>query len=263
MKTYIFTLICISLILQSCSIFKPSQNAITVPKAETKLHYFVVSVKRANIRQGPSTRHKIVGKLHGGEKHIILETKHPSGSGYGWFRLKLPNGSTPWISGIVGAIDGHDHKGSDIFTSSLNKLWRNAKATADWMKWEIAIKDYNRGFIQLREAYVYKKNDKILRIYHWPSKKYLNSSDIKEWLKVVSNYSDYKTSGLKPVFSQEYMIIRFVRLTKTQYEVRIEYKIRPYYEDGASFNDRASSSGYIESLFFDKMRERLNSGNKS
>lgn len=52
----------------------------------------VVTAATANLRSGPSTRHRIVGKLH---RYDVLRTIGQSGS---WAHVREPGGRTGWIA---------------------------------------------------------------------------------------------------------------------------------------------------------------------
>lgn len=54
--------------------------------------HHIVNVKTANLRKGPSTQHRIVGKANYGE---LLRTKEKRG---GWVRVERRSGDNGWIS---------------------------------------------------------------------------------------------------------------------------------------------------------------------
>jgi len=54
--------------------------------------HHVVKVNNANLRKGPGTQHRIVGKANYGE---LLRTKEKRGS---WVRVERPSGDNGWIS---------------------------------------------------------------------------------------------------------------------------------------------------------------------
>lgn len=54
--------------------------------------HHVVKVNHANLRKGPGTQHRIVGKASYGE---LLRTKEKRGS---WVRVERPSGTNGWIS---------------------------------------------------------------------------------------------------------------------------------------------------------------------
>jgi SH3-like domain-containing protein len=54
--------------------------------------HHVVKVNNANLRKGPGTQHRIVGKANYGE---LLRTKEKRG---GWVRVERPTGDNGWIS---------------------------------------------------------------------------------------------------------------------------------------------------------------------
>lgn len=52
----------------------------------------VVSAPVANLRSGPGTRHRIVGKLH---RYDVLRSIGQSGS---WAHVRVPSGKTGWVA---------------------------------------------------------------------------------------------------------------------------------------------------------------------
>ena len=54
--------------------------------------HHIVKVNNANVRKGPGTQHRIVGKASYGE---LLRTKEKQG---GWVRVERPSGTNGWIS---------------------------------------------------------------------------------------------------------------------------------------------------------------------
>lgn len=71
--------------------FENDEGWVYRPLTASKPH-FVVKVKTANVRSGPGTRHRIVGKVHYGE---VLRTLEHRGS---WVRVRQEGGPTGWIS---------------------------------------------------------------------------------------------------------------------------------------------------------------------
>ncbi|HVL59106.1 MAG TPA: SH3 domain-containing protein [Burkholderiaceae bacterium] len=61
------------------------------PLTGSKPH-FVVKVKTANVRSGPGTRSRVVGKVHYGEVLRTLERRS------GWVRVRQEGGPTGWVA---------------------------------------------------------------------------------------------------------------------------------------------------------------------
>ncbi len=150
--------------------------------------------------------------------------------------------------------DTQAHKSDNVFDAPFVNVWLATLASVKWIKWVPAFKDERTGIIRLREGYVYRKSGKLLRIYNWPPKEDLQQSAVDDYFEKVSDYKSFDFD--KPVFSQESMEIRIVRLSETKIKVEIDYRIRAYlYTD--KFEDGIKSSGYIESVLLERIEQNL------
>ena len=150
------------------------------------------------------------------------------------------------------------YKEDNVLDAPFANVWSATLAGLEWMKWIPAFTDESNGIIRLREAYVYRRSGKLLRIYTWPPRDTLEQSRIDDYLEKVSDYPG-SFDWDRPIFSQESMQIRVIRLSETKTKVAIEYKIRLYLNSG-KFEDGAKSNGYIESVLREKIEESLKGG---
>src|SRR3989337_39502 len=134
-------------------------------------------------------------------------------------------------------------KQNNVFNAPFSEVWSATLQGLKWMKWNPAFLEKEDGTIRLKEAYVYTKSGRLFRNYRWPSKEEAKQSDIDDFDR--------------PVFSQENMTIEVIKLSKSQTKVNIRYKINLYLDSG-KFASGVKSSGYIESLLFEQIKERLN-----
>jgi hypothetical protein len=147
------------------------------------------------------------------------------------------------------------YKENNVFDASFTNVWSATLAGLEWMKWIPAFADESSGTIRLREAYVYRKSGKLLRIYTWPSRDEQKQEPIDDYLKKVSDYPG-SFDWDRPFFSQESMQISVIRTSETRTKVAIDYKIRAYLDSG-KFEDGVKSNGYIESVLLEKIGENL------
>lgn len=145
------------------------------------------------------------------------------------------------------------YKKSNVFENSYAAVWSATLQGLKWMKWNPAFAEPEEGLIRLKEAYVYRKTGKLLRIYRWPSQDEMNKSNINDYLAKVSIYT---VSGYDVPFSQESMEIRLDKISDNKIRVNIKYNVRPYLGYG-KFWDGFKSSQYIESTLLDKIGENL------
>lgn len=218
--------------------------------------YFVVSVERANLRSGPGTEFNIVGHGNEGDKYIVSELNKPSGEDYYWYKIKTYNAGEIWVSGSVGYIEGGLGEAENVFDALPEQVWSPTLAGLRWMKWDTVFIDEETRNIRLKEAYVYKKFGKMFRIYNWPPVTKTDAASIDEYLEKVARYDNDASGFDRTVFSQENMQVRLFKLSQSQTKIDIDYVIKPYLESG-KFGERIRSSGYIESLLLEKIRENF------
>lgn len=145
------------------------------------------------------------------------------------------------------------------FNADVKTVISELRPIMKWLKWDIAFTSSETGLVTLREAYVYRKKGKLLRIYHYPDKQYLETSTITDYTKKMTELKYGFLHG-EIAFTQETMRIIITKIDQSKVRVDMEYLIRTYDEEYKKLHD-AQSSGYIEQLILDKLRERLsNSG---
>jgi hypothetical protein len=143
----------------------------------------------------------------------------------------------------------------NVFNASFNEVWSATLDGLKWMKWAPAFTDELEGTIRLKEAYVYRNSGKLLRIYNWPPSQETAQSNIDDYLLKVSDYNLGFNLG-RPVFTQESMMVRLGGFSESKVKVDIDYEIRPYFTS-VGFTDAVKSSGYIESLLLERIKENL------
>ena len=148
-------------------------------------------------------------------------------------------------------------KQNNVFNAPFSEVWSATLQGLKWMKWNPAFLEKEDGTIRLKEAYVYTKSGRLFRNYRWPSKEEAKQSDIDDYVDKVVTYDKNIFDFDRPVFSQENMTIEVIKLSKSQTKVNISYKIYLYLDSG-KFASGVKSSGYIESLLFEQIKERLN-----
>ncbi|GIW48104.1 MAG: hypothetical protein KatS3mg078_1981 [Deltaproteobacteria bacterium] len=143
----------------------------------------------------------------------------------------------------------------DVFNAPLERVWTATLQGVEWMRWAPAFLDKKKGIIRLKEAYVYRRDGKIIRSYKWPRTDILNLSRVDDYVSKVAIYTD-PYNPYRIVFTQESMVINVNSLSASKTGVVINYRIRPYLGSGR-FGEELRSSGYIESRLLQKIREKL------
>ena len=133
------------------------------------------------------------------------------------------------------------------------EAWRAAMESINYLKWPPAFMEEQDGVIRLKEAYVYRKNGKLIRSYTFPSQSDIQRSDINDYLEQVARY---KPGSTRTAFTQENLKMTLTKTSDDTTEVKIDYSIRPYTFDG-KIGYEVISDGYIESLIIDRMKQDL------
>lgn len=139
------------------------------------------------------------------------------------------------------------------FKAPYDRVWTAALESVEFLKWPIAFIDPTEGVIRLKEAYVYRKNGKLLRAYTYPSKADIQSSSINDYLEKIAKYTP---GTANTVYTQENLKVTLKKISDEITEVKIDYSIRPYTYQG-TIGYEVLSNGYIDSMIIDKMKEDL------
>lgn len=173
-------------------------------------------------------------------------------------RIYTPKNVRPYKPKVIKPYkpkENQHYKEDNVFDAPFASVWSATLAGLEWMKWIPAFKDERNGIIRLREGYVYRKSGKLMRIYNWPPGKDIEKSSIDDYLEKVSDYPG-SFDWDRPVFSQESMEIRVIRLSESKMKIEIDYRIRIYLHSG-KFEDGIKSNGYIESVLLEKVEGNL------
>ena len=145
-------------------------------------------------------------------------------------------------------------KAENVFNAPFIDVWLATIESANWIKWNIAFLDEREGIIRLKEAYAYRKDGKLLRIYTWPNKENLQTSDIDDYLEKIGRYHPGQSST---VFTQENLKMTVIKVSPNVTKVDIDYTIRPYTFSG-KIGYEVESNGFIESLLLKRIKQNLN-----
>jgi hypothetical protein len=66
--------------------------------------YFVASkvVGRGNVREGPGTKHKIIGEIQPAERFLVVDRATNPGERSPWYKIRLEDGREGWVAGSLG-----------------------------------------------------------------------------------------------------------------------------------------------------------------
>ncbi len=77
-------------------------SAASPPAAKSV--YFVASkvVGRGNVREGPGTKHKIIGEIQPAERFLVVDRATNPGEKSPWYKIRLEDGREGWVAGSLG-----------------------------------------------------------------------------------------------------------------------------------------------------------------
>ena len=144
---------------------------------------------------------------------------------------------------------------SGDLNGTYDEVWYATIESIKWMKWKTFLTDKKSGSIVLKEAYVYKKDGNLKRIYHWPPKDQILNSDMREYIKTISNIKDSAILD-NTGFTHENMRITLKKSEDNKVRIALEYSVFPYLKS-MILGDQIESNYYIESLILEKTKENL------
>lgn len=143
----------------------------------------------------------------------------------------------------------------NILNANLDKTFDAILNGIKWVKWDVAFSNREEGTIILKEAYVYRKEGSLLRIYHWPEGQDLANSRIPDYISKVSTSKDRDLNN-SISFTQEAMTINLSEISGGKTNVKFDYAIIPF-TLSTTISSQVKSSGYIEKLILEKASKSL------
>ena len=87
---------------------------ITIANADNINKTGVVNTSALNVRKGPSTKNSVITTLYKGDKVTITDSDN------GWYKVKLSNGKTGWVSDDYIKVTSSSSKTGKVTADSLN-----------------------------------------------------------------------------------------------------------------------------------------------
>lgn len=170
---------------------------------------------------------------------------------------------------IVTFLGCHGHFAMDVpeegkydnkpytFSHGYDSVWSAILQCIEDMGWDIEKADKEKGEIHLRTSYVYNPEFGVLsRIYVEPLNEEARDSVIKPYLRSVAYYE--KTTAMDPKFVRENLNINVTSVSDSQTNVKINYKVEPYYNYTIAYIGSTRSKGKLENTISLCIDEILN-----
>lgn len=149
-----------------------------------------------------------------------------------------------------------------LFSAPHDRVWEAALQAVSELGWDIGSADKERGVIRLVPSYVYNPFfEEYKRIYREPTREEAKDSNIKPYLRRISYYE--KNTPMNPLFVREDMTIEVRSLSPQQVQVKISYKIVPYYNYTVGYVGTVKSKGRVEKALFKRIGELVNGSGQS
>lgn len=147
-----------------------------------------------------------------------------------------------------------------VFKASYDEVWAALIMAVGEARWDIKNVDKERGTIQLMTSYVYNPSfEKYDRLYTEPTNYEIENSKVRPYLRRISYYEKITPPPAPPnaKFVKEDLKIEVKGLSPTETQVKMNYKIMPYYDYKIGYLGTVRSKGYVEKKLFKRTNEIL------
>lgn len=144
-----------------------------------------------------------------------------------------------------------------VFSAPYDEVWNATIAAVGEVDWFTKTQDRRKGLIKFMYSYVYNPHfGEFRRVYKEPSKKQLERSKIKPYVRDIAYYE--KNAPPTPMFVKERMKIEVDSISINETRVFIDYKIMPFYDYKVGYLGTLRSRGRMEKGLFKRIQEILN-----
>jgi peptidoglycan-associated lipoprotein len=147
-----------------------------------------------------------------------------------------------------------------VFKSSCDEVWSATIMAVGELGWDIEKADKEKGEIELITSYVYNSYfEKYERVYVEPTNVQLEKSRVSPYLRKISYYEKITPPPAppNPKFVKENLGIKVTSLSTMETEVKVSYKIAPYYDYKIGYLGTVRSNGRFEKDLFKRINEIL------
>ncbi len=151
-----------------------------------------------------------------------------------------------------------------VYNESYSDVWDAAVEVAEKLDWKIASVDEKTGRIVFAPSYVYKSKRKMVdRVYSKPPAEELENSIVMTHLKRVSYFEKAtpKEAPPHPIYTKEYLRITVKPKGEEKTQVKVDYKIVPYFDYKIGHLGAVRSKGYLEEGIYNQISELLSAKN--
>jgi outer membrane protein OmpA-like peptidoglycan-associated protein len=147
-----------------------------------------------------------------------------------------------------------------VFNGSYDEVWSATIAALQTLDWRIQSQDVYTGKIQFETSYVYSpKFGERDRIYVEPTNEQIKDSKVMPYLRQIS-YFDKLTpppAPPNPKFVKEKLRVDVKSLSPSETEVKLNYKIVPFFDYKIGYLGTVRSRGFLEKTVLNDINDTL------
>jgi outer membrane protein OmpA-like peptidoglycan-associated protein len=147
-----------------------------------------------------------------------------------------------------------------VFNASYDEVWSATIAALESLDWRIQSQDMSTGRIQFETSYVYSPEfDKRDRVYAEPTNQQIKDSKVMAYLRQISYFEKLTPPPAppNPKFVKEKLRVDVKSLSPSETEVKLSYKIMPFFDYKIGYLGTVKSRGYLEKMVLNDINETL------
>lgn len=147
-----------------------------------------------------------------------------------------------------------------VLKASYDEVWSALILAVEEYGWDLKNIDKESGSIELMTSYVYNPSfEKYYRVYIEPANIEIENSKVKPYLRRISHYEKITPPPAPPnaKFVREELKIEVNSLSPSETQVKMNYKIMPYFDYKIGYLGAVRSNGYVEKKLFKRTNEIL------
>ncbi|MGH7889919.1 MAG: OmpA family protein [Thermodesulfobacteriota bacterium] len=151
-----------------------------------------------------------------------------------------------------------------VITAAYDEVWSALIVAVEEYGWDVKNIDKEKGSIQLLTSYVFTPSfERYYRVYLEPRNNEIEKSKVRPYLRRISYYEKITPPPAPPnaQFVKEDLKIEVKSLSPSETQIKMNYKIMPYYDYKIGYLGTVRSKGYVEKKLIQRTNEVLTEGN--
>jgi outer membrane protein OmpA-like peptidoglycan-associated protein len=147
-----------------------------------------------------------------------------------------------------------------VFNASYDEVWSATIAALESLDWRIQSQDMSTGRIQFETSYVYSPEfDKRDRVYAEPTNQQIKDSKVMAYLRQISYFEKLTPPPAppNPQFVKEKLRVDVKSLAPSETEVKLNYKIMPFFDYKIGYLGTVRSRGHLEKMVLQEINDAL------